>query len=316
MTRLYISIASIALTVLLGGCSTDGVPLLRSGGMADRVGNFATVRMGKRQSGQGDSAIETGAMTPLKRKLADGSVGQAESDEGYGFGTDETWGDGASLGDGEQGSGNRKHRHRHRHRNDGNPLFENSRTYEGQGQPYQGGQYQQQGSGSFQQGGQFQDDQSQQGQANNQAGGQAGSARFGESYYGEPRGYDRLKLPDGIPSGTTGNALDYSQALDAQSRQAQNVTITVTGNVFRLLPDDRRGNPHERFLIKLPNGTTVLIAHNINLAPYVPLAEGDLVTISGEFVWNPKGGVIHYTHRPTNVRHKGGYIDFNGKRYW
>lgn len=294
MTRLYISIASIALTVLLGGCSGDGVPLLRSGGMADRVGNFATVRMGKRNSGHGDSAIETGAMTPLKRKLADGSVGQAESDEGYGFGADETWGDGASAGDGEQESGNRKHRHRHRHRNDGNPLFEDSQAYERQGQPYQGGQ----------------------GQTSYQTGGQTGSARFGQSYDGEPRGYDRIKLPDGIPTGTTGNAPDYSQALDAQSRQAQNVTITVTGNVFRLLPDDRRGSPHERFLIKLPNGTTVLIAHNINLAPYVPLAEGDLVTISGEFVWNPKGGVIHYTHRPTNVRHKGGYIDFNGKRYW
>lgn len=276
MTRLYILIASVALTISLSGCSGDGTPLLRSGGMADRVGNFATVRLAKRERRD-----ETGAMTPLKRRLADGSVGESEGDdEGYIFGTDETQGENAASGDSDQEPGKKKHHRRHRHKNGDNPLFEDPETYQGEGQPYPG----------------------------NQNG-------FGDDDR-EPRGYDRIKVPESIPAGTAGNAPDYSQVLDAQSRQAQSVPITVTANVFRLLPDDRRGNPHERFLIKLPNGSTVLVAHNINLAAYVPLAEGDLVTISGEFIWNPKGGVIHCTHRATNVRHKGGYIDFNGKRYW
>jgi|GEM_PF-2282317 Protein of unknown function (DUF3465). len=258
MTRLYIFIASIALTASLSGCSGDGTPWLRSGGMADRVGNFATVRLGKGQD-------DTGAMTPLKRG--------SDDDEGYFFGTDDAQG-------GEQESGKKKHRRRHRHKNGDNPLFEDSQTYQGEGQPYRDNHYQ--GGGPDDQG----------------------------------HGYDRIRLPESIPAGTAGNALNYSQVLDAQSRQGQSVPITVTANVFRLLPDDRRGSPHERFLIQLPNGSTVLIAHNINLAAYVPLAEGDLVTICGEFIWNQKGGVVHYTHRPTNVRHKGGYIDFNGKRYW
>lgn len=268
MNRVYILVASIALSAILSGCG-DGGPLLKSGGMADRVGNFATVRLGKRN----DSGIETGATTPLRRRLAQGSG--PDDDEGYVYGTD------GAYGDGDQQSGKKKHRHRHRNKNGGNPLFEDSQTYEGEGQAYQG-------NGDYQGGGP--DDQG--------------------------RGYDRIKLPESIPGGTAGNALDYSQALDAQSRQAQSVPITITARVFRLLPDDRRGSPHERFLIKLPNESTILIAHNINLAPYVPLGVGDLVTISGEFIWNAKGGVIHYTHRPTNVRHKGGYIDFNGKRYW
>lgn len=276
MNRLYILVASVALIASLSGCSGDGAPLLKSGGMADRVGNFSTVKLAKRNK---SDEIGSGGITPLKRRLADGSG--PDDDEGYIYGTADAQGDNASYGDGNQESGKKKHRHRHRNKNGGNPLFEDSQTYEGEGRTYQG-------NGAYQGGGP--DDQG--------------------------RGYDRIKLPESIPGGTAGNALDYSQALDAQSRQAQNVPIIIAARVFRRLPDDRRGSPHERFLIKLPNGTTVLIAHNINLAPYVPLAEGDLVTISGEFVWNQKGGVIHYTHRPTNVRHKGGYIDFNGKRYW
>ncbi|MBX9668186.1 MAG: DUF3465 domain-containing protein [Candidatus Obscuribacterales bacterium] len=101
----------------------------------------------------------------------------------------------------------------------------------------------------------------------------------------------------------------------AQSQRANGVNIVVTARVKRLLPDDRKGNPHQRFLLQLSNGTSVLVAHNIDLAPYVPLHENDMVTISGEYIWNEQGGVIHYTHRPTNFKHKGGYIDFNRQIY-
>jgi hypothetical protein len=101
----------------------------------------------------------------------------------------------------------------------------------------------------------------------------------------------------------------------AQNQRAKNVRITVTARVKRLLPDDRQGNPHQRFLLGLSNGTTVLVAHNIDLAPYVPLQQGDSVTICGEYIWNEKGGVLHYTHHTTNSRHQGGYIQYNRQTY-
>lgn len=112
----------------------------------------------------------------------------------------------------------------------------------------------------------------------------------------------------------TGNAGDLA-IVEAQSNRARNVVVTITATVKKLLPDDTKGSPHQRFLLQLSNGTTVLVAHNISLAPYVPLREGDRVTICGEYIWNEKGGVLHYTHHTTNRKHQGGYIQYNNQTY-
>lgn len=117
---------------------------------------------------------------------------------------------------------------------------------------------------------------------------------------------------NGAPIATT----EYQQeVLAAQQAQARKQQVTVTTRVFKLLRDDRKGLPHERFLIKLNNDSTVLIAHDIKLAPYVPLRVGDWVTIHGEYIWNAKGGVIHWTHHDPRGHHDPGWIDFNGQRY-
>src|SRR4030095_5405622 len=48
------------------------------------------------------------------------------------------------------------------------------------------------------------------------------------------------------------------------------------GTVTRILSDDTDGSRHQRFIISLGSGQTLLIAHNIDLAPRVdPLAVGD-----------------------------------------
>ncbi len=76
------------------------------------------------------------------------------------------------------------------------------------------------------------------------------------------------------------------------------------GVVLKLLADDNDGSRHQRFVVALPSGQTLLIAHNIDLAPrIVGLREGDLVSFSGEYKWNPEGGVIHWTHRDQRNRH-------------
>src|SRR5262249_30638407 len=91
--------------------------------------------------------------------------------------------------------------------------------------------------------------------------------------------------------------------------------ITVIAPVKKLLSEDTRGLPHQKFLIILSNGTTILIAHNIKIAPPVPLNAGDIVKIHGEYIWNPKGGLIHWTHRSDTPYHEGGWIEFRGVRY-
>ena len=88
------------------------------------------------------------------------------------------------------------------------------------------------------------------------------------------------------------------------------------GEVTRILPDDNNGSRHQRFILRLADGHTVLIAHNIDLAPRVKnLNTGDSIAFYGEYEWNEKGGVIHWTHRDPAGRHVNGWLKHQGKTY-
>ncbi|HUR96371.1 MAG TPA: DUF3465 domain-containing protein [Gemmatimonadales bacterium] len=93
------------------------------------------------------------------------------------------------------------------------------------------------------------------------------------------------------------------------------VVVEGGGRVVRVLADDREGSRHERFLIRVDGGLSVLVAHNIDLAPRVPVAPGDSVELRGEYAWNAKGGVVHWTHRDPDGRHEPGWIRHAGRLY-
>ncbi|MGH0034525.1 MAG: DUF3465 domain-containing protein [Myxococcota bacterium] len=93
------------------------------------------------------------------------------------------------------------------------------------------------------------------------------------------------------------------------------VMVEVTGVVAKRLPDDDDGSRHQRFILALPGGHTLLVAHNIDLAPRVPLREGDRVRLYGQYEWNEKGGVVHWTHHDPTGRHVEGWIEHAGRRY-
>ena len=96
-----------------------------------------------------------------------------------------------------------------------------------------------------------------------------------------------------------------------------NVEVTAEGTVARLLTDQTSATgTHERFIVKLSSGEiTVEVEHNVSIGARVPVAEGDHVTIHGEYVWNTQGGLIHFTHHDPQGTHEGGYIEDNGKTY-
>ena len=83
----------------------------------------------------------------------------------------------------------------------------------------------------------------------------------------------------------------------------------------RILPDDNVGSRHQRFIVTLESGHTVLLSHNIDLAPRVPLAQGDRVVFRGEYEWNERGGVVHWTHHDPGGRRPGGWIRHRGETY-
>jgi len=110
-------------------------------------------------------------------------------------------------------------------------------------------------------------------------------------------------------------AIYEDEVLAAQANHQTNTEVTCTLPVKRMLPQDNSGEKHEKFILQMTNGTTILVAHNISRAPLVPISEGDVVTVHGEYIWNRKGGVIHWTHISDTPKHPSGYIDFAGQRY-
>lgn len=129
---------------------------------------------------------------------------------------------------------------------------------------------------------------------------------------------------------------DRSQAIDANTTQAliaaenklansaieqafaykkSDVQVSGSGVVVKLLADDNSGARHQKFLVKINAKQTLLFAHNIDLAPRVPLQVNDNISFSGEYVYNPKGGIVHWTHHDPNGLHPAGWVKLNGQTY-
>jgi len=103
---------------------------------------------------------------------------------------------------------------------------------------------------------------------------------------------------------------------DAIRGQLGDIQVKGSGTVVRVLPDDTNGSRHQRFVVRLTSGQTLLIAHNIDLAPRIgSLSAGQVVSFFGEYEWNERGGVIHWTHRDPAGRHVAGWLERDGIRY-
>lgn len=103
---------------------------------------------------------------------------------------------------------------------------------------------------------------------------------------------------------------------NAFANHESNLQVSGQGVVVKLLPDDNSGSRHQKIILKLDAGQTLLVAHNIDIAPRVDsIREGDAIQFEGEYEWNEKGGVIHWTHRDPNGTHPAGWLKHQGKTY-
>ena len=118
----------------------------------------------------------------------------------------------------------------------------------------------------------------------------------------------------GGPALSSGVGDDVFASAFAENRG--NFVAEVSGTVTRLLSDDYSGSRHQRFIVTLRSGQTLLISHNIDLAPRVDaVVVGDALSFKGEYEWNDQGGVIHWTHHDPAGQHEAGWIRHDGKIY-
>ena len=47
----------------------------------------------------------------------------------------------------------------------------------------------------------------------------------------------------------------------------------------------------------------------------MPAEEGDVILGRGQYEWNDRGGVLHWTHHDPKDWREGGWIEFDGERY-
>ena len=125
--------------------------------------------------------------------------------------------------------------------------------------------------------------------------------------------YERFLIPDLPTSSAQSISAQSSPRIEQWSAGQQ---VSGIGKVTRVLADDNDGSRHQRFILEMNSGRTLLIAHNIDLAPRISaLRTGDTVSFYGEYETNAQGGVIHWTHHDPQGRHVAGWLEHDGRRY-
>ncbi|MEM7245870.1 MAG: DUF3465 domain-containing protein [Acidobacteriota bacterium] len=120
----------------------------------------------------------------------------------------------------------------------------------------------------------------------------------------------------GTPATTQAASDDVGRRIrEAFEQKRMGVMFEGEARVTKVLPDDNKGSRHQRFLIQVEGAPSLLVAHNIDLAPRVPLKRGDTIQFRGQYEYNDKGGVIHWTHHDPRGRRPGGWLRHEGQDY-
>lgn len=141
------------------------------------------------------------------------------------------------------------------------------------------------------------------------------------AYFGlDLSGHKKNQSPSSSPATQHTETTFSNEGLDAikaaYDRRQSNVQVQGSGRVKAILKEDNDGAKHQKFILVLKNGLSILVAHNIDLAPKIEdLHKGDIVEFNGEYEYNEKGGVLHWTHHDPQNRHENGWLKHNGRIY-
>jgi hypothetical protein len=136
------------------------------------------------------------------------------------------------------------------------------------------------------------------------------------AFYGKPA--ERVPAEQTTPAATRNSgALSSDEKIrELFEARKSGVRIEGAGKVERVLADDDDGARHQKFILRLASGQTLSVAHNIDIAPRLDgLKAGDEIEFAGEYVFNEKGGTLHWTHHAPRGDHEDGWLKWKGKIY-
>jgi hypothetical protein len=133
------------------------------------------------------------------------------------------------------------------------------------------------------------------------------------SYRLFPRSHPASKANASAPQGPT-LAPGTTAIMNAFSSATSGVEVESSGTV-KEVPKDAAGANHQKFILDLGNGHTLILLHDTDSAPPVPAKVGDTLQFRGQYEWNENGGLIHWTHHDPEMKHEDGWVKLDGKAY-
>ncbi|MGJ8668852.1 MAG: DUF3465 domain-containing protein [Oceanococcus sp.] len=131
-------------------------------------------------------------------------------------------------------------------------------------------------------------------------------------------GFSEIRGTDSLDSHAKSEAFSASSSstyfgLTAFDHRHVGRQVQGQGVVQKILSDDSEGSRHQRFILHLKSGQTILIAHNIDLAPRISaISVGDSIEFNGVYAANDMGGVVHWTHHDPAGHHENGWLRHRG----
>ena len=107
------------------------------------------------------------------------------------------------------------------------------------------------------------------------------------------------------------------QAIISAQDSGQGLSFVEVKNVqvIKILPDDTTGSQHQKWIVSLANGRSLLCVYNMDITSRIPIKVGDVVSMGGQYIYTRAGGLIHWLHADPRGERPNGYVDLNGTRY-
>jgi hypothetical protein len=114
-----------------------------------------------------------------------------------------------------------------------------------------------------------------------------------------------------------GDSQDGQGQIDQAQRSHKSLNFVEVKNVTvtKLLPDDNSGLRHQKWIVALANGSSIMGVYNIDMGERIPLKVGDVINMGGQYIWENGGGLLHWLHADPQGRRPDGYVEVNGVRY-